>query len=218
MIFKDCSLCKRYMLFVLSLFLQALGVAIMRKGNMGISPMSSVANVMSINFDFISFGTWLIFWNCLMILGQIFLLRKDFRMFQFLQLPLSILFGRFVDFAGALVNDLFVESYLGRLLVVLVGICILAIGVSLAVIANVILNSGEAFVKAVADITYKDFGLVKVVVDVGCVVLAIILSIFFFDFQIVGVREGTIIVASTTGLMVRFFIKRIRKPIEYLIR
>ena len=89
---------KRYVLFVISLFISALGVAFTKHGELGVSPISSVANVMSIKLDFFSLGIWLIIWNCVLILGQILILRKKFKPIQLLQIPLSFLFGYFTDF------------------------------------------------------------------------------------------------------------------------
>ena len=65
---------KRYVLFVISLFFSALGVAVTKRGELGVSPISSVANVLSIKFDLLSLGNWLIIWNAALILGQILLL------------------------------------------------------------------------------------------------------------------------------------------------
>ena len=86
---------KRYILFIISLFFSALGVAFTKHGELGVSPISSVANVMSYQFSTLSLGTWLIIWNCVLIVGQILILRKNFQLIQLLQIPLpagSILF------------------------------------------------------------------------------------------------------------------------------
>lgn len=45
---------KRYILFVISLFFAAFGVAITKRGELGVSPISSVANVMSSFSDSVS--------------------------------------------------------------------------------------------------------------------------------------------------------------------
>ena len=89
---------RRFLLFLLSLFFTALGVALTKHGALGVSPISSVGNVMSCRFPALSLGNWLILWNCLLILGQMLLLGRRFRLFQLLQLPLSFLFGWFTDF------------------------------------------------------------------------------------------------------------------------
>lgn len=98
------EIAKRYVLFVISLFFAALGVAFTKRGELGVSPISSVANVMSYKFSSLSMGTWLIIWNCILILGQIVILRRDFQLIQLLQILLSFLFGWFTDFGMWLVS------------------------------------------------------------------------------------------------------------------
>lgn len=204
---------KRYILFIISLFFSALGVAFTKHGELGVSPISSVANVMSYQFSTLSLGTWLIIWNCVLIVGQILILRKNFQLIQLLQIPLSFLFGWFTDLGMWIVSFIPVNFYPVRLIMVLIGIVILGFGISLAVTANVIMNSGEAFVKAVSDTIHKDFGNVKIAFDILCVILALVLSLIFFDFTIVGTREGTVISALLTGLTVKFFTPKLKKPL-----
>lgn len=209
---------KRYALFIISLFFSALGVAFTKHGELGVSPISSVANIMSYKFSFLTMGTWLIIWNCILILGQIVILKKDFQLIQLLQIPLSFLFGYFTDFGLWCVSFIPADFYFFRLMMVIVGIIILGFGISLSVIANVIMNSGEAFVKAVSDITKRNFGNVKIAFDIICVVLSIILSLIFFDLSVVGTREGTVISAFFTGITVKFFTRNLRSRIEHRLK
>ena len=109
------------------------------------------------------------------------------------------------------------DVYAVKLLMVVLGVVILGLGISLAVIANVIMNSGEAFVKAVSDTIHKEFGNVKIAFDIFCVVSSIILSLIFFNFRIIGAREGTVISAIFTGVVVKFFTKRLRNPLEKML-
>lgn len=208
------ELIKRYILFIISLFISAMGVALTKKAELGVSPISSVSNLLSLKFEFLSLGNWLIIWNCLLIMGQILLLRKRFKPIQLLQLPLSFLFGFFTDFCMWLVSFLDVEFYPLRIAFVLIGTVVLALGVALAVIANVIMNSGEAFVKAVSDVTHIQFGNVKIVFDIACILTSVILSLVFFSFTIQGTREGTIIAALLTGIVVKLFLKTLSSPME----
>ena len=208
---------KRYILFIISLFFSALGVAITKHGELGVSPISSVANVMSCRFDALSLGTWLIIWNCVLILGQILILKKDFKPIQLLQIPLSFVFGFFTDFGMWCVSFIPATAYIVRIFLVLIGISVLGFGVSLSVIANVIMNSGEAFVKAISDKAGLKFGNIKIGFDVTCVVLSIALSLIFFNGRIVGTREGTVITAVFTGIVVNFFAKKLTAPIEKIL-
>ena len=162
-------------------------------------------------------GNWLIIWNCLLIVGQIIILKKDFKPVQLLQLPLSFIFGNFIDLCVSFVSSVTVDSCPMKIVFVILGVIVLAFGVSLAVTANVIMNSGEAFVKAVADKTGKNFGTVKTIFDVGCVTIAVVASLIFFDMKVVGVREGTLIVSLCTGSVVRFSNRFITKPLNKIL-
>lgn len=208
---------KRYVLFIISLFFSALGVAFTKRGELGVSPISSVANVLSCKFDALSLGTWLIIWNCVLIAGQIIILRRKFQPIQLLQVPLSFLFGWFTDLGMMIVSHIPADSYIVRLVMVIIGIVILAFGIALSVIANVIMNSGEAFVKAISDTIHKEFGNVKIIFDILCVVTALILSLIFFNFTIVGTREGTVISALLTGVVVKFFCGKLNRPVNTLL-
>lgn len=97
---------------------------------------------------------------------------------------------------------------------VIIGIIILGFGIWLSVIANVVMNSGEAFVRAVSWKIDKDFGNVKIVFDVTSAARSLILSLLFFDFKIARTRKGTIIFALMTGVVVKYFNGKLRKPVD----
>lgn len=211
------ELAKRYILFIISLFVVALGVAVTKKAELGVPPTSSIANVLSLKFTLLSLGNWLFIWNLILIAGQVLILRKNFQPIQLLQIPLSFLFGYFTDFGMWLVSFIEVDTYILRILLVVLGTVILAWGVALAVIANVVMNSAEAFIKAISDTTGKQFGNLKIAFDCACVVLTILLSLIFFDFTIKGTREGTIIAAIFTGVVVNFFQSKLGDKIDKLL-
>lgn len=208
---------KRYLLCVIGLFFSALGVAVTKLGELGVSPISSVANVMSLQFPALTLGNWLILWNCVLIVGQIVILRRKFQWIQLLQIPLSFLFGYFTDFGMWLFQWTSSDVYLFRLINIVAGTILLGFGISLCVIANAILNSGEAFVKAIADTTKKDFSRLKIFFDVSCVVLAAVLSFYFFDGSIQGIHEGTLVAALLTGFVIQLFTPRLRTPLESIL-
>lgn len=152
-----------------------------------------------------------------MIFGQVIILRKDFQLIQLLQVPLSLLFGVFTDFGMKCVSYIPVNDYAVKILLVITGIIILGFGISLSVIANVIMNSGEAFVKAVSDKTKMNFGNIKVGFDICCVVLSVLISFFLFKGKIVGAREGTILTAVFTGFVVKFFVSKLKVTLDKIL-
>lgn len=208
----------RYLLLVFGIFFIGLGIAFAKHSNLGISPITSVANVLSIRFPALTVGNWLTVFNCFLILLQIVILRRNFKPIQFLQFPISLLLGVFTDLNVAVVSLVSIDTYILRLLFVLISVPILAFGITLTVISDTIMNVGEAIVDVFAKITHKNFGSVKVMFDVSCVVLTIILSVIFFNFKIIGIREGTIITATLTGLVVKWLSKRIKEPIINFVK
>ena len=203
------ELAKRYFLFVVGLFFSGLGVAFSKHGSIGVTPISSIPNIVNLRFPAISMGTLLLIWNCILVMGQIAILRRKFKIVNLLQIPLSFLFGMFTDLGLMLFEGIPLDPYIWKLICVVLGILFLGFGIAIQVIADVIMNSGEAFVKAVSDTINKEFGNVKVVFDVCNVLVAIILSLIFFE-SVKGTREGTIIAALTLGFVVKFMTPRIK--------
>lgn len=214
---KSKELAKRYGLFIISLWFSALGIAITKCGSLGISCISSVPNVLSLRFTALTIGGWTFLWNTLLVLCQIALLGKRFQKIQLLQIPLSFLFGWFTDVAMLLAVKIPVNSYAMQLVMVVVGVAVLAFGITLGVIANVVLNAGEGIVKALADVSGKEFGFVKMRFDAVCVILSLVISLVTFGGKIVGVREGTLIAAFLNGTMVKWYSRRLKEPLDQLL-
>ncbi len=208
---------KRYILFVISLFFSGIGIACTKASLLGVSTISSIANVLNIKFDFISMGNWVFITNMALFIGEIIVLRKNFKPVQFLQIPLVFLFGNFTDLGGLMAKNIPLNNYISQLTMVVAGVIILGFGVALGVMANAILNPGEAFVKAISDTYKKNFANVKIIFDICCVITAVTLSLIFFKGKIEGVREGTLIAAILTGLSVKFFIFLLNKPIQKIL-
>lgn len=214
---KSKELAKRYGLFIISLWFSALGVAITKCGSLGVSCISSVPNVLSLRFTALTIGGWTFLWNTLLVLCQIALLGKRFQKIQLLQIPLSFLFGWFTDVAMLLAVKIPVNSYAMQLVMVVAGVAVLAFGITLGVIANVVLNAGEGIVKALADVSGKEFGFVKMRFDAVCVILSLTISLVTFGGKIVGVREGTLIAAFLNGTMVKWYSRRLKEPLDQLL-
>ena len=215
---KRKELVKRYSLFIISLWFSALGVAVTKCGSLGVSCISSVPNVLSLRFTALTIGGWTFVWNTLLVICQILLLRKNFQKIQLLQIPLSFLFGWFTDVAMLLAVRIPVNSYPMQLFMVVLGVAILAFGITLGVIANVVLNAGEGIVKALADVSGKEFGFVKVRFDVVCVIWSLVISLATFGGKIIGVREGTLIAAFLNGTMVKWYSRRLKEPLDRVLR
>ena len=198
---------KRYILFVIGIFIMSLGTSIITRTGLGTSPNSSLPYVLSLKFG-LSLGAFTLLFNIALIVLQIVLLRKNFNPIQLLQVPVALAFSVFMDVAMSLMSFIDVSFYPLRIAVLLLGCIVLALGVTIEVTANVVMLSGEAFVKAVATVTKKDFGTMKITMDATFTILSCLLSLVLMG-SVQGVREGTVVSALTVGLFAKFFSKRL---------
>ena len=194
---------KRYIVFLIGLFINSLGVSLITKADLGTSPISSIPYVLSLNFPF-TLGQFTIAFSLLLILIQLIILRRNFKAEHLLQIPISILFGYFIDLTMAMLFFVDPQSYISSVIYLLVGCLILGFGVYTEVLANVAMLPGESFVRAVSSTWKTEFGTTKVAFDVSLTVIAAVLSLIFAH-RLDGVREGTIIAALLVGFIARLF-------------
>ena len=198
---------KRYIIFLIGLFINSLGVSLVTKADLGTSPISSVPYVLSLNFPF-TLGQFTIAFSLLLILIQLLILRRNFKMEHLLQIPISILFGYFIDLTMMLLFFVNPKSYISSVAYLLIGCLFLGFGVYTEVLANVAMLPGESFVRAVSSTWKTEFGSTKVAFDVSLTVIAAALSLIF-SHRLNGVREGTVIAALLVGFIARLFGRRL---------
>ena len=198
---------KRYLLFLVGLFINALGVSLVTKASLGTSPISSIPYVLSLNFP-LTLGNFTILFSILLILLQLLILRKNFKWENILQIPVSIAFGYFIDLTMYLFFWVDPQNYVIKLLALLAGCIVLGFGVYMEVLADVVMLPGESFVRAVVQTWNTNFGTTKILFDSSMTVIAGVLSFLFFG-KLNGVREGTIIAALLVGFIARLFGKHL---------
>lgn len=198
---------KRYLLFLIGLFINALGVSLVTKASLGTSPISSIPYVLSLKFP-PTLGNFTIIFSILLILLQILILRKNFKIENILQIPVSIAFGYFIDLTMYLFFWVNPGNYAMKLAALLAGCIVLGFGVYLEVLADVVMLPGESFVRAIV-LTWKtNFGTTKIFFDVSMAVIAAVLSLGFAG-HLNGVREGTVIAALLVGFIARVLGKKL---------
>ncbi len=209
----------RMCLLFIGIVILSTGIVLITKSSLGTSPISSFSYVLSISCPSISYGTFLFAWNCLLIIGQLIILRSSFRPIALLQIPIALVSSIVVDEFSQVISWYTPLNYADSLFLLALGIIVMAIGAACMVTANIATGSGEAFVGAIASKAHWNFGRTKVLFDLLCVALAVGAS-FLLTGGLYGVREGTIIAASVTGLFVNVFIKElggIRPPIDEIL-
>lgn len=203
---------KRYLVFFLGLVIQSVGITLVVKSLLGTSPISSVPYVLSLALPF-TFGQTTMAVSILFVVAQFLLARENFPPIQFLQIPINLIFGVCIDISMYLLAWVVPQAYLMKIFVLLFGAVLVALGVALQILADVLMLSGEGIVYAISCVFKIEFGKVKTRFDCFLVATAVILSLFYLG-TIEGVREGTLISALVTGVIARFFIRMLKPALK----
>jgi uncharacterized membrane protein YczE len=200
----------RYGISTLGLIVVALGVAISIKSNLGIAPPSCPPTILNLKWTGISVGTFTWMMHLVLILLQLAILRKRFKLEYLMQIPAAFVFGYMCD-AAIWLFDAFnpSTSYLMQLAYCLIGVLLTAVGIKLEVVGKGWILAGDQTVVVLADTLRKPFSTVKVLNDIVFVLATALFSWFAFG-QLTGngvtvvIREGTLILAIFVGICMRF--------------
>ncbi|ETA82123.1 YczE/YyaS/YitT family protein [Youngiibacter fragilis] len=191
------ALATRFIMFVLGLFILSYGVALAIRSSLGVSPISSFPVSIS-RVTGLTVGRITIFFYLFLVLMQILILRKDFKVKNLLQIAFSSVFGFFTDSALSVTASLAPQSYPVKLAFLLTSVCLMGLAIFMLLVADIVNNSPEALCKAIADKYSIDFARVKTWFDLSCVAGSATVSMVFFR-DIGMIREGTIIGALFIG-------------------
>ena len=191
------NLIVRYVVCFAGIVTMALGVALTTRAYLGTTPLSALPFVASLGFA-PSLGFFTGVFNVLMVALQVLILRKQFPRLQYLQIPVSCLFGLFIDAWMAVLPPFGTQPYAIKLLLLAAGTVAMALGIFVEVGADVVMMAGDGAVKALSQLSGKDFSTVKIYFDATLAVLGISLSLLLFS-EIRGIGEGTIVSAIFVG-------------------
>ena len=82
------NLAGRTLLMLAGIVVMALGIDIVVRAGLGNSPISACPNVLSLAFTQVSFGVFMLVWQCVLVAVQIVILRREFRAVDLLQIPI----------------------------------------------------------------------------------------------------------------------------------
>jgi uncharacterized membrane protein YczE/cytidylate kinase len=194
---------KRVLIFIIGLFIMALGVSLSVKADIGISPISCVPYIYSLKLS-LTIGELTIILNSLFILAQILILGKKYNLLQLVQLPAVILFGYCIDIAMSLTENLHPTNYFEQLILCLLACVILGFGIFLVIKTRLTYLPLEGLVIVISQTFKKEFGKIKISMDSFMIIIGLISSYTFLN-QLEGIREGSIIAALLIGTLIKFY-------------
>lgn len=221
----------RIFFYLLGLLVLALGLTLNTKTGLGVSPIISVAYSISTIFDH-NFGNMtLALYSIFVIIEMILHLLRSRRavrsaegplvhanrtdrrltlLMDFLQIPLSLIFTRFLNVFSAVIPDLYGEGKEAasdmavRLFFLVIAIMLTGIGAAMSLNMRIIPNPGDGIVQAIADCIHKSVGFTKNCFDLVNISITITVS-FLFAGHLVGIGIGTVLAMIGVGRTIAVF-------------
>ena len=192
----------RIFFYVLSMLILAMGITLNTKTGLGVSPIISVSYSVSEIFH-LNFGNVTLIWYIIFVIVQLIIRGKNHRYYDLLQIPLSIVFTRFMNLFNDAITIQF-SHFWQNLLLLIVAVIFTGIGAAMSVNMKLIPNPGDGIVAAFADCIHKDMGFAKNVFDLMNISLTFILGIVSGHF-LVGIGIGTVVAVIGVGRAVFAF-------------
>lgn len=203
---------KKGIVFISGLTVMALGIALSTVSGLGISPLNSLAFVISslteIEMGYITMAMYIFY-----VLLEIPIKGSKFQKTDLLQIPVAILFGFLVNWTKALMSNMICSDYWQSLLCSIFSAVLIAIGTTMYIVPKAAIQAPEGLILAICERWHLKFSHVKTGFDLASVLLAAVGGLIFSG-HIIGIREGTLIAAVGVGICVeisnRTLIPRLR--------
>lgn len=225
------STCYRVLFYITGLLVLALGLTLNTKTGLGVSPIISVAYSTSVivnqNFGNATLALYSLFVSIELILHLIRERRyetasggvlahagktgrKLIFLMDILQIPLSLVFTRFLNLFSTWIPDLYSGStgsageMVFRITVLIIAIILTGIGAAMSLNMRIVPNPGDGIVQAIADTVQKSVGFTKNCFDIFNISITVLLSLAASG-HLIGIGVGTILAMIGVGRTIAFF-------------
>ena len=220
----------RWVFYLLGLLILALGIMLNTKANLGVSPIISVpysiSHIIGFNFANMTMIVYFIFVLIEMIMHTVWYLtdRKEAKYIGMyiirdaLQIPVSIVFTRFLNVFSALIPSVHNNIVL-QIIVLLLAVLLTGIGAAMSLNMRIIPNPGDGIVQAISDTTRlkgrtgKDVGFCKNCFDIFNVCTTFLIGLFTGHI-LLGLGLGTILSMIGVGRVIAVFNKLFKERME----
>ncbi len=187
---------RRIIIYLAGLAVLSFGVVLNTKTGYGVAPVNcvpySISEITGRSLGFITALIYLIF-----VAAQIFIMGKRFTPLVFLQVPLSILFGYYTNLFNKSIQVGELKTPF-RIFLLVAAIFFTSLGVVITIRMKIVPNAPDALIAQIAESTNKNFGFIKNLFDISCVVLTLMIC-FIAGRGIIGIGAGTLVAVVLTG-------------------
>lgn len=214
--FREENYRVRLPLYILGLFIMTLGVSMSVKSDLGVSPVSSIPYSITC-ITGLEMGKATILFHVFLVLLQILILRKAFRIKNLLQVAAGIVFGYFTTFSNYLFSFFPApEHMVTRLLMMLGSTVLIAVGIFFYLPADIVPLAGEGAMQTIAEKTGIAFNRVKIGFDVTMVLVSLAACLIALH-SMGSVGIGTVIAAVLVGAVLGVINRRFGEKRDRLL-
>lgn len=195
---------KRLGIYFLGMVSVSLGIVLCAQCGLGISPISSIPFVIK-EFTPLTFGSLTMLFHLVNISLQMVFMKKISDIKVLLQVPVAFMFGWQIDLIRSFIT-IDQSNLMMKIVALLLSIFFTAFGMVLMVNMNLIQNPPDGFVKISAEVFKKEFGNVKIVYDICCVLISVAIGMIVLH-KPFGMGIATLASALFVGRLVTIFNK-----------
>lgn len=210
--------------YVAGLLILALGIILNTKSGLGVSPIISVSysisTILGMNFGNMTFVLYTVF----VIIEMLLHTYRNHRQYStegkaleaavkkslpltlgidLLQLPLSLVFTRFMNLFSAWIPAPS-HGFWSQILVLCGGIICTGIGAAMSLNMRIIPNPGDGIVQAIADCIHRSVGFTKNCFDLLNICITISVGLIFAH-KLIGIGLGTVVAVLGVGRVIALF-------------
>lgn len=183
----------------LAVIINSFGVVLMLYSGAGISAISSVPFAFSEVLPRLSLGTWTYLFQGLLVLS-LMILRKKFVPQYLFSFVVGFVFGKLLDFYELWI-PLLPKGLVMQVIYFVVSYLLICFGIALSNRCKLPIIPTDLFPRELSDITGAAYSKIKIVFDVSCLAVTMLLTLLFLG-HLEGLGIGTILAACTMGKVI----------------
>ena len=193
---------RKIIIYLIGIFTLAIGSNLFLNAALGVAPSCSLA----LTLTFLLPGSYALFnfiVNSLILILESFIVRK-FGKTQILQFIITFIYSYLIKLTSVFLTHIQPHSFLEQILLAILACIVMALGITLTIHSNLTVMPYEGFIGALAIRLRKDFGKLRVIIDVTFTLASIVISLILLH-NINSVGLGTIIASFLTGSVVSMY-------------
>lgn len=202
---KTNPLVTRWVIYLAGMISLAAGLTLNTKTGLGASAIVSVAHTISLCTGF-TLGNITLVTYVLFIAAQFVLKGSKRNWLDLLQLVVSVVFARVLDFMKAAVTYQSGQSLVSDLLLLVLSIVLTGTGAAMVLSMELVPNPADGIVNAISMRSGKEVGICKSCFDIVNVAVALLIGLFNGN-ALMGIGIGTVISMLCIGRYISIFNK-----------